>query len=46
MITSILMLLQNIAHFDNLISIRKFTEITELLNDDPLYTIFRKTPDK
>jgi hypothetical protein len=35
------MLLQNIAYFDNLISIRKFTEAAGSLNGSPLYTISR-----
>jgi hypothetical protein len=46
MITSILMLLQDIAHFDSLVSIRKFTEAAESLDDNSLCTIFKKTSNE
>jgi hypothetical protein len=40
------MLLQNITHFDDLASIRKFTETAESLDGGPFYTIFRKISDE
>jgi hypothetical protein len=40
------MLLQDIAHFNDLINIRKFTEAAELLDDGFFYTIFRKISDE
>jgi hypothetical protein len=46
MMTLILIFLQDIAYFDNLISIRKFTEAVELFDDNPFYTILRKIPDE
>ena len=42
MITSILILLQDITHFNNLASIRKFTEIVGSLNGGPLYILILK----
>jgi hypothetical protein len=46
MISSVLIFLQDIAHFDNLTSIRKFTEAAGSFDDDPLYTILRITSDE
>ena len=40
------MFLQNIAHFNDLASIRRFTETAGSLDGGPLYIIPRKTPDE
>jgi hypothetical protein len=44
--SSVLVPLQDIAHFDGLASIRKFTEAAGSLDGGPLCTIFRMTPDE
>jgi hypothetical protein len=44
--SSALVFLQDIALFDNLASIRKFTEAAGSLDGGPFYTILRKTPDE
>jgi hypothetical protein len=46
MMTSVLMFLQDIAYFDDLVSIRKFTEAVGLFNNSFFYTIFRKISDE
>jgi hypothetical protein len=43
---SVLMLLQDIAHFDSLANIRKFTEAAESFDGSSLYTILRKISDE
>jgi hypothetical protein len=43
--TSVIIFLQNIAYFDNLINIRKFTEAAGSFDGGSLYTILRKISD-
>jgi hypothetical protein len=45
-ISLILIFLQDIAYFDDLASIKKFTEAAGLFDSDPLYTIFRMISDE